>query len=118
MDGAWGTRQCGVPTVMLDTPRFEAIDGLDADELRQRLRSLQSLIASAPVPIAIAHDPSCRFISANRALANLLGLPPSENISMTPADGHTPHYRIRRDGRDLPEHELPMQMAIAQRRFV
>jgi hypothetical protein len=55
---------------MLDTPRFDAIDTLDADELRQRLRSLQALIASAPVPIAIAHDPDCRYISANRALAS------------------------------------------------
>ena len=98
---------------MLDTPRFDAIDGLDAEELRQRLRSLQALIASAPVPIAIAHDPDCRLISANRALAALLRLPPAENISMTPEDGHTPKYRIQRNGRDLAQHELPMQMAIA-----
>jgi PAS domain S-box-containing protein len=103
---------------MLDTPRFDAIDTLDADELRQRLRSLQALIASAPVPIAIAHDPDCRYISANRALAALLGVPESENISMTPADQHTPRYRIQRRGRDLPESELPMQMAIAQRSFI
>jgi PAS domain S-box-containing protein len=103
---------------MLDTPRFDAIDGLDAEELRQRLRSLQALIASAPVPIAIAHDPDCRLISANRALAALLRLPPAENISMTPEDGHTPNYRIQRNGRDLAQHELPMQMAIAQRHFV
>ena len=103
---------------MLDTPRFDVIDGLDANELRQRLRSLQALITTAPVPIAIAHDPDCRFISANRALAALLRVPHTENISMTPADGHTPQYRIQRNGRDLPEHELPMQMAIAQRAFV
>src|SRR5688500_17223230 len=113
-------RQPGVTGAgaILDTPRFDEIDGLDADELRQRLRSLQALIASAPVPIAIAHDPQCRFISANRALAALLRLPPAENISMTPADGHTPNYHIQRNGRDLPQHELPMQMAIAQRAFV
>jgi PAS domain S-box-containing protein len=103
---------------MPDTPRFDEIDELDADELRQRLRSLQALIASAPVPIAIAHDPQCRYVSANRALAALLRLPPAENISMTPADGHTPNYHIQRNGRDLPQHELPMQMAIARRRFV
>ena len=60
---------------MLDTSRFDAIDDLTADELRQRLRALQALIASAPVPIAIAHDPDCRFISANLALATLLGVP-------------------------------------------
>jgi signal transduction histidine kinase/ActR/RegA family two-component response regulator len=100
---------------MADTPRFEAIDELTTEELRQRLRSLQALIASAPVPIAIAHDPDCRFISANLALATLLGVPLGRNISMTPADGSPPLYRIQRGGKDLPEKELPMQLAIAHR---
>src|SRR5215207_9403188 len=100
---------------MPDTSRFEAIDDLTADELRQRLRTLQALIASAPVAIAIAHDPTCRYISANRALATLLGVPLSSNISMTPADGSPPPYRIQRGGKDLPETELPMQLAIAHR---
>jgi len=100
---------------MPDTSRFEAIDHLTSDELRQRLRSLQALIASAPVPIAIAHDPDCRFISANLALATLLGVPLGRNISMTPADGSPPPYRIQRDGKDLPDNELPMQLAIAHR---
>ena len=100
---------------MADTSRFDAIDDLTADELRQRLRSLQALIASAPVAIAIAHDPECRFISANRALAILLGVPPGTNISMTPAEGEAPPYRIQRNGEDLPERELPMQLAIAER---
>ena len=40
-----------------------------ADELRDRLHRLEALIARAPVPIAIAHDPDCRMISANEALA-------------------------------------------------
>jgi PAS domain S-box-containing protein len=100
---------------MADTSRFDAIDDLTADELRQRLRSLQALIASAPVAIAIAHDPECRFISANRALAALLGVPPGTNISMTPAEGGVPAYRIQRNGQDVPERELPMQVAIARR---
>ena len=99
---------------MSDTSGFDAIDDLTADELRQRLRSLQALIASAPVPIAIAHDRSCQFISANLALATLLGVPLGTNISMTPPDA-SPAYRIQRDGEDLPESELPMQQAIAQR---
>ena len=62
---------------MADISGFDAIDDLSPEELRQRLRSLQALIARAPVPIAIAHDPECRFISANRALAALLGVPPT-----------------------------------------
>jgi len=44
------------------------------EELRARLRALADLIARAPVAIAVAHDPSCSFISANEALARLLGV--------------------------------------------
>ena len=100
---------------MPDASPFDSLDGLNADELRQRLHSLQALIARAPVPIAIAHDPECRFISANRALATLLALPETANYSLTPPEGVEPPYRIQRDGRDIPASDLPMQYAIAHR---
>jgi len=100
---------------MPDPGPFDALDGLSADELRLRLQSLQALIARAPVPIAIAHDPDCRFISANHALAALLQLPDDANVSMTPPDGGDPPYRIQRQGRDIPAADLPMQYAIAHR---
>ena len=103
---------------MADAGPFDSLDGLSADELRQRLRSLQALIARAPVPIAIAHDPGCRFISANRALAALLALPETANYSLTPPQGSEPPYRIQRDGRDIPAPDLPMQYAIAHRHTV
>ena len=85
------------------------------DELRARLRALADLIARAPVPIAIAHDADCRFISANDALARLLGLSADVNISLTPPADQQPPYRIQRGGRDIPADELPMQYAIAHR---
>ena len=44
---------------------FGSASGASADELRNRLRRLEALIARAPVPIAIAHDSQCRVISAN-----------------------------------------------------
>ena len=90
---------------------------MSAAELRQRLQSLRSLIDRAPVPIAIAHDPDCRFISANRALASLLHLPLDANISLADPS-YSPGYRIQRSGRDIPARELPMQTAIAQRAAV
>jgi signal transduction histidine kinase/ActR/RegA family two-component response regulator len=92
---------------------FEPPLDATADELRSRLRALADLVARAPVPIAIAHDPDCRFISANDALARLLGLPSAVNISLTPPEGERPLYRIQRNGRDLLPGELPMQYAIA-----
>jgi PAS domain S-box-containing protein len=100
---------------MLQWGPFEVLDGLSPDELRQRLHSLQAIISRAPIPIAIAHDPACRFISANAALASLLGMSPEANISLTPPPGHEPPYRIQQNGRDMPPDELPMQYAIAHR---
>jgi signal transduction histidine kinase/CheY-like chemotaxis protein len=97
---------------------FDGLDGLSREELRQRLQSLQALIARAPIPIAIAHDPECRFIFANSALSALLQTPADTNISLTPPPGHKPPYRIQQNGRDMAPEELPMQYAIAHRRPV
>ncbi len=97
---------------------FEPPADASADELRTRLRALADLVARAPVPIAVAHDADCRFITANDALARLLHLPPNANISLTPPAGQRPLYRIQRHGRDLPDDELPMQYAVAHRTHV
>jgi signal transduction histidine kinase/ActR/RegA family two-component response regulator len=97
---------------------FEPPDDATPDELRARLRALADLVARAPVPIAVAHDADCRFISANDALARLLGVPTHANISLTPPLGERPLYRIQRHGRDIPPNELPMQYAVAQRAHV
>jgi len=97
---------------------FEPPADASADELRTRLRALADLVGRAPVPIAVAHDADCRFITANDALARLLHLPPNANISLTPPAGQRPLYRIQRQGRDLPEDELPMQYAVAHRTHV
>ena len=87
---------------------FDVLDNLSPEDLRQRLLSLQAIIDRAPIPIAIAHDPDCRFIFANRALATLMGLPSDVNISLTPPAGERAQYRIQRDGKDIPVRELPM----------
>jgi len=94
---------------------FEPPEDATAEDLRGRLRALADLVARAPVPIAVAHDADCRFITANDALARLLHLPTDVNISMTPGVGEQPLYHIERNGRDLPASELPMQYAIAHR---
>ena len=94
---------------MAESGPFDVLDDLGPDELRQRLHSLLALIARAPVPIAIAHDPECLHVSANRALASLLQLPLDANVSLTPPPGDEPLYRIQRHGQDIPPRDLPMQ---------
>jgi PAS domain S-box-containing protein len=54
-------------------------------------------------------------VTANRALATLLGVPQEANISLTPASAARPPYRIQTGGRDMAPSELPMQYAIAHR---
>jgi signal transduction histidine kinase/ActR/RegA family two-component response regulator len=97
---------------------FDPPDNASGEELRQHVRALAALVERAPVPIAVAHDKDCSFISANTALSRLLGVPPSVNISLAPPPGEKPLYRIQRNGRDLTTGELPMQYAIANRSHV
>jgi signal transduction histidine kinase len=94
---------------------FDPPENATRDELKSRLRALVALVERAPVPIAVAHDEHCHFISANTALARLLGVPAGVNISLTPRAGDQPAYRIQRHGRDIPADELPMQYAISHR---
>ena len=61
---------------------FDSPTDATPEELRAPLRALADLIARAPVAIGIAHDPAARFISANDALARLLGVPATANISL------------------------------------
>jgi PAS domain S-box-containing protein len=103
--------------VNLPSP-FDLPDNASADELRSRLKALMKVFEDAPVPIAIAHDAECRYISANQALARLLGVPVDENISLTPPDGGLPRYRIERYGKPVATADLPMQYAMARRMHV
>lgn len=50
------------------------IDRLNTD-LKHRVNELQALLEVLPVGIAIAHDPECQRVTANAALAPLLGDP-------------------------------------------
>jgi hypothetical protein len=50
-----------------DWKPLDVLDDLTPEAMREHLLALQTIIARTPVPIAIAYDPHCRFISANRA---------------------------------------------------
>src|SRR5258706_14006956 len=94
---------------------FGSGSGGSADELRSRLRRLEALIARAPVPIAVAHDAECHMISANEALAELLGVSPDENISLTPRAPQAPKNRIQQEGRKKPRGQMLMSDSTAHR---
>ncbi|MEP7340027.1 MAG: PAS domain S-box protein [Acidobacteriota bacterium] len=87
-------------------------------ELEQRARELQTLFDIAPVGIAIAHDAKCDFITTNMALAEMIGVPVGENVSMSGSNAERMPYKLLRDGQEIPPDKLPMQRAVAEGRPV
>ena len=96
------------------TERAAAERRLRESEERERERSaeLQAIMDAVPAAICIAHDPLCDYISGNALAHEMTGVPHGENFSMTPAGASRPLlYRVIKDGRELPGHELPLQVA-------
>jgi signal transduction histidine kinase/CheY-like chemotaxis protein len=83
---------------------------------RERNRAAADLAAAMhviPVAIGIANDPSCAQLTANPSLETLLRLPPGSGSAShaVRSDESLRHARIYRNGREVPLHEMPMQVA-------
>lgn len=80
-------------------------------ELTDRVVELQSLLDIIPVGIAIATDPSCRYMQNNAYLRELLSVSPGSNISKSAPAHEQPPYRVFRNGQEIPTEDLPMQLS-------
>jgi PAS domain S-box-containing protein len=74
---------------------------------------MQSLFDAAPVGILVAHDPRCKRITANRFGYEMLGIAEG-NISRNAPQFELMKYRILRNGKEIPNDELPLQRASAE----
>jgi signal transduction histidine kinase/ActR/RegA family two-component response regulator len=80
--------------------------------LRQSVEEMQTLLETLPIGVFIAHDPECRRITGNRSASELLRISSGENLSKTAAPSEIPvHFRVCRDGIEVPARALPMQRA-------
>ena len=77
--------------------------------LNRKIADFQTLLDVIPIGIAVAHDPECRTITMNPALAVFSGAVPEAGAP--PSGGGALPYRWRRNGRYLEPHEEPMQSA-------
>ncbi|MFL5342383.1 MAG: response regulator [Gemmataceae bacterium] len=75
---------------------------------RNRVAELQALFDV--IPIGIAEDPECRPIRTNPALARLLRIAAGPRASFTLTGAERPDFRILRDGRELSDEEMPLQL--------
>jgi PAS domain S-box-containing protein len=88
-------------------------------EAKARADELAVILDAVPGMTLIARDPACNKITGSRFTHELLRLPHTANLSKSAADGEGPsNFRIMRDGREVPLHELPVQKAAATGREV
>jgi signal transduction histidine kinase len=81
-------------------------------ELQRRVSEFETLLDVLPVPIGIATDPRGDNIRTNRAFTEMLRLGPAENASLSAPEAERPkHFRMLKDGFEIPAHELPLQRA-------
>ncbi|MGH9626798.1 MAG: ABC transporter substrate binding protein, partial [Bryobacteraceae bacterium] len=98
--------------------RFERALERSEQNLARQVRDFETLLKVIPVGIGVAEDPECNVVRTNRAFAELLGLDLLENASKTRTDAEDLPFRIFRDGEEIPNNELPMQVAAREGRDV
>ncbi|MBC7897937.1 MAG: PAS domain S-box protein, partial [Cytophagaceae bacterium] len=81
------------------------------EALGRKVEEMQTLLDTLPIGVFIAHDPEARLITGNPAAHRLLRTR-SPNLSKTADPDERPmHFRVCRNGVEVPPNELPVQRA-------
>jgi PAS domain S-box-containing protein len=97
------------------TDRKRAEEALRESEARERARAkeLETVLNLVPVPVLIAYDAECRWMTGNRAAREQLHVAEGRNFSASAEFGERPAFRQLQDGVEIPPDLLPMQQAAA-----
>ena len=77
-------------------------------QLQERVAELEAIMQVLPVGVAVAQDPDGSVVTANRALSDLLGMRPGENISGRIDPAHADSVAIPENGRRVIGDEHPL----------
>jgi PAS domain S-box-containing protein len=79
-----------------------------------RAQELRSIMGSVPAAVWVSHDPKCETVIGNPYASQLLGTPEGDNAAgraiHPKANGH---FRVLKNGVDVPIQERPMERAAA-----
>jgi len=96
------------------TERRKAQEELAESQQKEKARreELEAIMDAVPATIWISHDAAGTDMIGNKAVQELLGLPPEANVSESAPHHQRPqHFLAYRDDNLIPTEELPMQMA-------
>jgi PAS domain S-box-containing protein len=103
------------------TPRKRAEGTLRRNEAMARAEAaeLQAVMDAVPAAILLAHDAKCEEVTGNIAASELFRLAPDANLSTSaPPEERPVHFRLMKDGREMPASRQPLQFAAATGRAV
>ncbi|MGI4860882.1 MAG: ATP-binding protein [Janthinobacterium lividum] len=80
-------------------------------QLVRRAQELQAIFDIAPVGLAIADSPDCLHVRPNVALARMLGVERSAEVTLD----HATTYSLWLDGQPMQAYDSPLHAAVAQR---
>jgi PAS domain S-box-containing protein len=92
---------------------IDITDRKQAEEaLRRHSVETQTLLETLPIGVLFAHDPECRRITGNPAAYKMTRTLFDGNVSKSAPSGEQPtHFRICRQGVEIPVEQLPVQRA-------
>ena len=100
-----------VRKVILDGAECQCLIVTDLSA-QKRYEDMVAVMEAVPAVVLIAHDAECLTMEGNRKACELWRVPSRENISQSLIRRATAKsWRKVRDGKDIPDDELPMQMA-------
>lgn len=82
---------------------------------RGKVAELEAIMDAVPAFVWISQDPQSRYIYGNQAAYDVLRMEPGTNTSKTAPEEELPtHFRVLRNGEEIPPEALPVQVAAAQ----
>jgi signal transduction histidine kinase len=83
-------------------------------EAEARAEELSAIFDASPGVTLIARDPECRVMTGGRVTYDVHQQPHGVNLSKSAPGAERPsNFRVFRNGREVPAHELPLQKAAA-----